>query len=94
MKNRFAEAGIAEGADPWLSLDEAADYLNVRPGWLSERVQARTIVFNRMGHFLRFRKSDLDAYVEAGRVDPVPPEPVVRRRSVPVRKRSAAAGGR
>ena len=94
MKNRFAEAGIAEGADPWLSLDEAADYLNVRPGWLSERVQARRIKYTRMGKFLRFRRSDLDAYLEALSVESVLPEPVVRRRSVPVRKRSAAAGGR
>ncbi len=53
---------------PLLTFDQAAEVLNVRPGYLRRLVRERRIPYVKVGKFLRFQASDLEAWVQAGRV--------------------------
>ena len=54
--------------NPLLNLDQAAELLGVRPGYLRRLVRERRIPHHKIGKFLRFGAGDLEAWVEAGRV--------------------------
>ena len=78
-----------------LTLAQAATYLNVSERFMRRLVAERRIAFHKVGHFLRFRADDLDTFLEAGRVEPPPPHPLLARtsstgRGAPVRR----GGGR
>jgi excisionase family DNA binding protein len=65
---------------PPLTLTQAAAYLNVSERFVRRLVAERRIAFHKVGHFLRFRSADLDAFLEAGRVEPPPEHPLLGRR--------------
>ena len=48
----------------WLTTEEAAAYLNVAPRWLKRAIAERRITRYKLGRHNRFKRSDLDAYVE------------------------------
>jgi excisionase family DNA binding protein len=52
------------GADPgqWLSLREAAQRLNKTERFIRRLVRERRIRYYKHGHFLAFRKADLDTW--------------------------------
>lgn len=52
-----------------LDLSEASDYLNVTERWLRRAVAERRISYVKLGRLLRFNLDDLDAYLEAARVE-------------------------
>lgn len=56
-----------------LTLAEAADYLCMTHGALYAATSRRQIPFVKFGRRLRFRKEDLDAFIEANLVKPEPP---------------------
>ena len=61
------------GAEPgprsrYLSIVEAADYLNVGVRFMRRLVADRRIRYFKVGKFLRFDPSDLDAFAIAGEV--------------------------
>ena len=76
-----------ETAKTWFSVSEAAEHIGVSARQMRQLVYDRKIPFHRMGKFLRFRVTDLDAYVAANRfeaeVGPLvpPPQQNVTRRS-------------
>ncbi|WP_280471421.1 helix-turn-helix domain-containing protein [Nocardia cyriacigeorgica] len=55
----------------YLSVPEAAVYLGTGVRFIRRLVAERRVVFYKVGGHIRFRVSDLEAYVEAGRVEPV-----------------------
>lgn len=57
---------------PLLTIEDAAELLNVRPGYIRRLVRERRIPFIRVGKFVRFEPRDLEALVQAGRVEPLP----------------------
>lgn len=63
---------------PPLTLDQAAQYLNVTERYMRRLVAERRVPFHKIGRLLRFLPSDLDCLLEAGRVEP--PEPLTARR--------------
>ncbi len=63
-----------------LTLIEAADYLNVSERYVRRLVAERRIAFHKVGHLLRFQAEDLQAFFEAGRVEPPPPRAFGRNR--------------
>ena len=77
---------------PPLTLAQAAAYLNVSERFVRRLVAERRIAFHKVGHFLRFRAEDLDAFLEAGRVEPV--ESRARFEALSVPARSGRGGGR
>jgi excisionase family DNA binding protein len=81
-----------ESGRPPLDLAQAAAYLNVSERFVRRLVAERRIAFHKVGHFLRFRAADLDAFLEAGRVEPVPARPLLGSWSTTVDSRRG--GGR
>jgi excisionase family DNA binding protein len=55
--------------EPPLTLDEAANYLNVSGRYMRRLVAERRIAYHKVGHFLRFRVADLERFLQAGRVE-------------------------
>lgn len=53
-----------------LSVDEAADRLGTPVRFVRRLIAQRRIRFYKVGHYVRFDARDLDAFVDAGRVDP------------------------
>jgi excisionase family DNA binding protein len=57
----------SERGETLLTKREAANYLGVRERWLNSAA-ARGIPYTKIGGYVRFRKADLDAYIESQRV--------------------------
>jgi excisionase family DNA binding protein len=55
----------------YLTVAEAATFLNTSERFVRRLVSERRIAFHHVGRHVRFAVSDLDAFVQAGRVEPV-----------------------
>jgi len=67
LADLVAERLAASPADDgWLSTAQAADYLGCTPDRLHDLVARRALKHGRDGRRLRFKRSDLDAYVAGG----------------------------
>jgi excisionase family DNA binding protein len=58
-------------AGGYLSVEEAAEYLSTSVRFIRRLVAERRVAFHKVGKYVRFAVSDLDAFVAAGRVEPV-----------------------
>ena len=54
----------------YLTVQEAADYLNTSVRFVRRLIEERRIAFHKVGRHVRLRLADLEAYVNAGRVEP------------------------
>ena len=63
-----------------LTLGEAAEYLNVNERYMRRLVSERRIPYLKVGRLLRFSPADLDAFIEACRVEVPPTHPLLRNR--------------
>ena len=57
--------------EEYLSFDQAVVYLKTTKRALADRVRAREIPYIKDGKFIKFRRKDLDAYMESRRVMPI-----------------------
>lgn len=55
----------------YFSVPEAALYLNTSVRFVRRLIAERRIAFHKFGAHVRLAVADLDAFVEAGRVEPV-----------------------
>ncbi len=55
---------------PYLTVPEAADYLNTSPRFIRRLIAERRIAFHRLGRHVRLAVDDLEAFVQDGRVEP------------------------
>lgn len=62
---------MTENEDPLLTVDEAAAYLSRHPSFVRRSVGERTLRVHKLGRLLRFKVSDLDAFIDAGCVEPL-----------------------
>jgi excisionase family DNA binding protein len=62
---------VRENKTEWLNSREAADYLSLSLKGLYSRCQMRTLPFYRLNGSLRFKKAELDEFIERQRVEPV-----------------------
>ena len=53
-----------------LTVEEVADWLRYTPGTIRQKVKLREIPFTRVGGRTRFRRADIEAWLEAQRVEP------------------------
>lgn len=51
--------------EPLMTYDEAAEYLRLSPGTLRNKVSEGTIPFVKPGGSVRFRRAELDRWMEA-----------------------------
>lgn len=63
-----------DSADPLLSYPEAAEFLGYAEGTLRNKVAAREIPHVKVGHRVRFRRSQLEAW-RAAQIVEVHPDP-------------------
>jgi excisionase family DNA binding protein len=59
--------GAGTALERLLSVQDAAERLNVRVSWVYAKVAARELPFVKVGRYVRFRPADLAAYVTAAR---------------------------
>lgn len=57
-----------------LTVAEAADRMNVPERFIRRLIDERRIAFHRVGRHVRLKQADLDAFFEAGRIEPVRPD--------------------
>jgi excisionase family DNA binding protein len=57
--------------DRLLTVAEAAERLNTTERFVRRLVEERRIAFTRLGRHVRLAESDLEAFVIAGRVEPM-----------------------
>ncbi|WP_433681198.1 helix-turn-helix domain-containing protein [Nocardia sp. CA-119907] len=55
----------------YLDVEGAAEYLGTGVRFVRRLVAERRVVFYKVGSHVRFKVSDLEAYVQAGRVEPI-----------------------
>ena len=54
-----------------LTVDEAADRLDTSPRFIRRLITERRISFHKIGRHVRLLSTDIDAFIEAGRVEAV-----------------------
>ncbi|GAA1993506.1 helix-turn-helix domain-containing protein [Amycolatopsis minnesotensis] len=54
----------------YLTVDEAAEYLNTSPRFIRRLIAERRITFHKAGALVRLNTSDLDRFMREGRVEP------------------------
>lgn len=55
----------------YLTVPQAAEYLNTSERFIRRLVAERRVAFHRVGRRLRFAVADLDAWLSACRVEPI-----------------------
>jgi excisionase family DNA binding protein len=55
----------------YLSVPEAAQYLNTSVRFIRRLIAERRIAFHKLGTHVRLALADLDAFIAAGRVEPI-----------------------
>ncbi len=51
--------------DRLMDVSEVARYLNVRTSWIYSKAAQRAIPCSRVGKYLRFRKAEIDEWLES-----------------------------
>lgn len=56
--------------DRMLNIDQVAERLGTSPRFVRRLVAERRIAFNKVGRHIRFNTADIEAFINAGRVEP------------------------
>ena len=79
--------GPTGGVRPeFFDIRDLSRYLGIRPSTLYVMVEERSIPHYRIGRLVRFRKSEIDRWMEQKQVQCVDPEEAARKALGPVRK--------
>ncbi|OXM70173.1 MULTISPECIES: excisionase family DNA-binding protein [Amycolatopsis] len=62
----------------YLTVEEAADYINTGARFIRRLIAERRIAFHKVGAHVRLAVEDLEAFVAAGRVEPITRASVLR----------------
>lgn len=62
----------------YLNVEQAADYLNTSVRFVRRLIAERRIAFHKVGVHVRLAVVDLEAFVQAGRVEPITRASVLR----------------
>jgi excisionase family DNA binding protein len=65
--------------EPLLTVEEVADWLNVKPRFVRRLIAERRIDFRHIGVFVRVPESAVLAFIEAGAVDAISRRNTIRR---------------
>jgi excisionase family DNA binding protein len=68
-RQRRLPSGVSNATE-LLSVAEAADRLGVPVRFVRRLIAERRIRFYKVGRYVRIDRHDIDAFIEAGRVDP------------------------
>lgn len=62
----------------YLTVQEAADYMNTTVRFVRRLISERRIPFHKIGRYVRLKVADVDAFIDAGRVEAFDPMAVRR----------------
>jgi excisionase family DNA binding protein len=62
----------------YLTVEEAAEYLNTGVRFVRRLIAERRVAFHKAGSHVRFAVADLEAFMQAGRVEPITRGSVLR----------------
>jgi len=62
----------------YLTVEEAGEYLNTGVRFVRRLIAERRIAFHKVGVHVRLAVVDLDAFIQAGRVEPITRASVLR----------------
>jgi excisionase family DNA binding protein len=65
-----------------LDVEGLAGYLRVDRCWIYKKTSLKEIPFFKAGRYIRFRKKDIDRWIESQTRRPIPPLGMVKRRGV------------
>jgi excisionase family DNA binding protein len=68
MNTSLPYEAAGRSRDLWVSLEEIAEYLQVSTDTIHRWIRAKKIPAHRMGRMWRFKVSQVDSWVEEGRV--------------------------
>lgn len=71
IKPLLARAGSHQD-DTVYDVETLACYLGVEPSWVYKQVSMKTIPYFKVGHYTRFRKRDIDKWIDVNTVKPIP----------------------
>lgn len=69
---------MGETMNEHFTVQEAADYMNTTVRFVRRLVSERRIPFYRLGRHVRLKRTDVDAFIDAGRVEAFDPTAVRR----------------
>jgi len=58
---------MKNGDDPWLSVDEMAEYLGLKPDTVYTWIHAKGLPAHKMGRLWKMKRSEVDDWVRAGK---------------------------
>ncbi|MCD8198374.1 MAG: helix-turn-helix domain-containing protein [Lachnospiraceae bacterium] len=54
-------------SDRWINIDEAAEYLGIRPGTIRDWIRkGKNVPAHKIGKQWKFKRSELDAWIASG----------------------------
>ena len=56
-----------ENTERWIGVDEAAEYVGVKPSTIREWIKKTDIPASKIGKQWKFKKSELDEWVKSGK---------------------------
>ena len=54
-----------------MNINELSEYLGIKKSTLYSKVERKEILFYKIGHLVRFKKSDIDLWLEKTKVEPL-----------------------
>ena len=69
FKSSVGGAEMADVAnDNWINIDEAAEYLGVKPGTIRDWIMKdKGVPAHKVGKLWKFKRSELDAWIQSGK---------------------------
>ncbi len=60
------------GGDAIFTVDTLAKYLEVDPSWIYKQVSFKAIPYFKSGKYIRFRKKEIERWIDSRLVNPIP----------------------
>ena len=78
LRPLLAQKGKGEAEDRIFAVEALAEYLGVSPSWVYKQVSFKAIPYFKAGKHPRFRKAEIDRWIEIRTVKPIPPLRMVK----------------
>ena len=68
----LAQKGGGKAEDGIFSVETLAQYLGVSPSWVYKQISLKTIPYFKVGRHPRFRRAEIDKWIETQTIKPIP----------------------
>ena len=85
-KDQKVVENVVDVSKEYFNIQDISRYLGIKPSTLYAMVEERSIPHYRVGKLIRFKRAEIDAWMEGNKKDCVAPEKAARKALGPVRK--------